>query len=146
MASDQDEAREVLCPYCGVNAELVDSTRVYRRSYGKLWLCQPCQAWVGVHKDSRSNRPKGSLAKESLRKLRIEAHAVFDPTWGELLEQGVSRRKARKLLYTRLADSLGIDFDECHIGMFDEDRCKRAIKICLGWQKAATEAAASSEL
>lgn len=145
MPSDQPKEREVPCPYCGLPAELVDATQIYRKALGKLWLCQPCQAWVGVHRDSKSNRPKGTPAKSRLRKLRIEAHAVFDPFWQDLWEQGLSKKKARRQIYAKLAEALEISIDECHIGMFDEDRCKQAIRICLGWQEAATEAAASED-
>lgn len=40
-----------ICPYCGCFAEFVDSSCVYNgKSYGMIYLCRPCVAWVGVHK------------------------------------------------------------------------------------------------
>ena len=137
--------REVTCPYCGHNAELIDSVRVYRQSYGLIWICQPCQAWVGVHKDSKTHKPKGTLAKRELRALRIETHHHFDPIWKKRAAQGMSRNKARNGLYHELAVALQIDDSECHIGMFDERLCREAIKVCRTWQEAATEAAASED-
>ena len=53
----------VLCPYCGQPATLVDSEYVYGVSYGsKLWRCDPCDAHVGVHKNSERFKPLGTLA------------------------------------------------------------------------------------
>jgi hypothetical protein len=130
-----------VCPYCQLDAELIDSAAVYRKSYGKLWICQPCQAWVGVLATSKSNRPKGTLAKAPLRQLRVQAHAAFDPFWKERWAQvGGSKSKARKHYYNELAIELRIDHDICHIGMFDEDRCRAVLKICAGWKKAAADA------
>lgn len=143
MSNEQQKAREVPCPYCGLPAELVDSTRVYRKSYGMLWLCQTCQAWVGVHKDSKTHKPKGTLAKAELRSLRQAAHRAFDPIWIDRHEQGMSKSKARQSAYRDLAIKLQISDDECHIGHFDEDRCKEVIEICRTWKEVATEAATS---
>ncbi|MGD9726953.1 MAG: zinc-finger-containing protein [Nitrospira sp.] len=137
--------RKVLCPYCDLQAELIDAAQVYRRSYGKLWICQPCNAWVGVHKDSKDAAPKGTLAKAGLRRLRIEVHGVFDPFWMELCASGLSKGRARKACYTRLATDMAIQPEVCHIAMFDEDQCKQAISICMKWREAAAEATASPE-
>lgn len=132
-----------VCPYCHMDAELVDSIRVYAKSYGLLWICQPCQAWVGVLQDSKSNRPKGSLAKAELRQLRVQAHAAFDPFWKDRLALiGGSKSKARKHYYQKLGEALSLERSDCHIGKFDEDQCRRVLDICCGWKKAAAEAAA----
>lgn len=42
--------REVYCDYCGKRAEFVDSKVVHGRSYGMIYLCRHCMAYVGVHK------------------------------------------------------------------------------------------------
>ena len=132
----------MVCPYCGFNAELVDSIAVYRKSYGMIWLCQPCQAWVGTHKDSKTHKPLGTLARAELRELRQEAHARFDPFWRKLSERGLSKGTARKTLYSRLAGLMGIDSSACHIAQFGEEQCRQVIEICSGWERAAAEAAA----
>lgn len=59
-----------ICPYCDNESELVDSEVVYGKSYGMMFLCSPCDAYVGCHKDSPNNRPLGTLANRSLRSLR----------------------------------------------------------------------------
>jgi hypothetical protein len=134
----------VVCPYCGLNAELIDSIAVYRKSYGMIWICQPCQAWVGTHKDSKTHKPLGTLAREELRDARKRTHAAFDPHWRRaILEQGRSSKyKVRNAAYRKLAAELGIDPKDCHIARFDEQTCEKAIAICNGWQRAATKAAA----
>lgn len=122
--------RVVSCPYCGGFARLVDSSDVYRsgRNYGKLWACMPCGAWVGVHKNSRTFAPLGRLANAELRKAKIEAHSAFDRLWKEW---DLDRDEA----YSWLADRLGIEARECHIGMFDLEMCRRVIEIMTGRQQ-----------
>ena len=58
----------VICNYCGKPAEYVDSTVVYGSSYGMIYYCKPCNAWVGVHKGSGA--PLGTLANAELRAYR----------------------------------------------------------------------------
>ena len=45
--------RKVYCDYCGRETEYVDSKVIYGKSYGKIYLCRNCMAYVGVHKDIR---------------------------------------------------------------------------------------------
>ena len=42
--------RKVYCDYCGRQAEYVDSKVIYGKSYGMMYLCRNCMAYVGVHK------------------------------------------------------------------------------------------------
>lgn len=110
-----------LCPYCGARSMLVDSAEVYRRSYGPIYLCRPCQAWVGVHKGTTN--PLGRLANAELRTWKMRAHAAFDPHW-----RGEKRK--RGLAYGALAKALNIHRPDCHIGMFDLDACQRVVMAC----------------
>ena len=108
------------CPYCGGKAKLTDSAHVYRgRSYGLIWDCRPCDAYVGVHKGTTN--PLGRLANAELRKAKIRAHAVFDPLWK-------TRQMKRHEAYALLAERLGIDSKDAHIGMFDVDQCRRVVE------------------
>ena len=132
----------MVCPYCLLNAELIDSAAVYGRSYGMIWLCQPCQAWVGVHKGSKDHKPLGTLAREELRKSRQLAHKELDPHWQVLMEQGHKKGVARQLIYAKLATEMGVDVKSCHIAQFDERSCSMVVSICARWRKAAAEAAA----
>lgn len=127
--------QDVICPYCFKPAVLVDSAVVYGgRSFGLVWLCNPCQAWVGVHKGT--NTPKGRLANKELRQWKIRAHAAFDPMWEQKLtverraDPKYPKKKARGKAYAWLAKQLGIRFEDCHIGMFDVETCQRVVEIC----------------
>lgn len=110
------------CPYCHKPAVYLRSSEaVYNgRDYGPLWICQPCEAWVGCHS---SGKPLGRLANKALRVAKQAAHAAFDPIWRT---SGASRAAA----YAWLAGQLGIDPRDCHIGFFDEETCARAIAAC----------------
>lgn len=126
-------SREVICPYCGEAAVLADSAEVYGgRSYGNIYLCRPCNAYVGIHKDGpRKGYPLGRLADKELREWKRRAHSAFDPLWkGKMERDGCSKGKARKAGYTWLSEKLGIPFRDCHIGEFDVDMCKRVVEAC----------------
>lgn len=112
-----------ICPYCHQFARLVDSAIVYGRSYGKMWLCSPCRAWVGVHKNSLSHKPLGRLANAELREWKQQAHRAFDPLW-------TLGRMSRWSAYRRAARLMGRK--EIHIGEFDVEDCRRLITVLGG--------------
>ncbi len=114
--------REVCCDYCGRRAEYVDSSVIYGKSYGMIYLCRPCRAYVGVH--DGTNKPLGRLADAELREWKKRAHAAFDPIW----QYGRFRRK-RNAAYAWLAGKMGLAKEETHIGMFDVSQCKQVIQI-----------------
>ena len=113
--------RGKVCGYCEGKPSLVDSSKVYKKSYGNIWLCE-CGARVGVHK--QSNEPLGRLADKELRGFKKLAHAAFDPMW-DCRVTG-SRKKA----YAWLANEMGMTKDRCHIGMMDVEQCKWIIDLC----------------
>ena len=61
-----------ICPYCGKPTEYVDSSIIYGRSYGMIYLCRDCRAYVGVHKGT--DQALGRLANAELREAKKEAH------------------------------------------------------------------------
>jgi len=106
------------CPYCGGAAQLVDSAIVYHgRSYGLIWDCRPCDAYVGVHKNGTGDVPLGRLADAELRRWKVLAHAAFDPLWK-------TGGMARGAAYALLARLVGVPADQAHIGMFDVAQCR----------------------
>ena len=111
----------VLCNYCGKPAAYVDSSIVYHKSYGMIYYCPPCTAWVGVHKGT--DKPLGRLANAELREWKKKAHAAFDPLW-----QGGKMR--RNQAYAWLAQRLGLPTHLTHIGMFDVITCQQVVRIC----------------
>ena len=111
-----------VCPYCGNPTEYVDSKEVYEKSYGNIYLCRACEAWVGVHQGS--DKALGRLANKELRTLKMEAHAKFDKLWKQLLKFDYSISKSRRMCYTWLAEKMNLPIELTHIGMFDEQQCQ----------------------
>lgn len=119
------------CPYCGGSTEYVDSSVVYGRSYGMIYRCSPCEAYVGVHKGT--DKALGRLADAELREFKKKAHAAFNPIYESGLINTLypqSNRSPRKKAYLWLSEQLGIPEDETHIGMMDVDQCRSVIVIC----------------
>ena len=113
--------KNVLCDYCGRRAEFVDSAIVYSgRSYGMIYFCRPCDAYVGVHKGT--TEPLGRLADAELRRWRKTAHAYFDPIWK-------NRRMSRSQAYSWLSAKMELPQELTHIAMFDVSQCKRVVGI-----------------
>ena len=122
----------VVCPYCDQAAALVTGADVYPHrpdlSGLKFYRCDPCDAHVGCHRPgtwawvggakvaNTGTEPLGRLANAELRAAKKMAHDAFDPVWRD---GGISRRDA----YAWLAGMLGIELQQCHIGLFDTDQC-----------------------
>ena len=118
--------RTVICPYCHRPAEFLDSAEVYHgRSYGMIYLCRPCDAFVGCHKAGSGDEPLGRLANAELRNWKVQAHNAFDPLWKDQMFF-VRRTDA----YAWLAKQLHLPTDKTHIGLFDVDQCKQVVQIC----------------
>lgn len=117
--------KKVVCDYCGKDAPLITGRQVYPHRpdlYGKkFYRCVPCDALVGCHPGTES--ALGRLANPELRKAKMAAHAAFDPLWK-------SGKHKRGQMYGWLANQLGIEKKDCHIGMFDVDLCMRVVTVC----------------
>lgn len=123
-----------VCPYCGHVPEFVDSACVYHGfSYGMIYLCRRCDAYVGVHVGTK--RAKGRLADSHLRKAKQAAHQSFDAIaktglinkiWTQHIPNTSNRNKA----YWWLSKKMGMKKKLCHIGMFDMDQCAKVVSIC----------------
>ena len=120
-----------ICPYCNKPSRLVNGLLLYgRRDLEKKFFyeCAPCRAHVGCHPGSKN--PLGRLADKALRDAKQETHAAFDPLWLRACAEGLSRKKARDAAYKWLTLALGIAREDCHIGMFDLELCRRATALC----------------
>lgn len=60
---------------------------------------------------------------QETRTLRQKVHALFDPLW----QEGVFTSRHRA--YRWLADSMGINVNDCHIAYMDRVQCEHAVKI-----------------
>lgn len=127
---------KVKCDYCGGQAVLVSGDAVYPHRKDlhdfNFWKCPVCvDVYVGCHRFgsrvdgmiSNGDLPLGRLANAELRKAKSKAHAAFDPLWREY---GFFTREEG---YKMLADFLEIDARDCHIGMFDEDTCRKVLQF-----------------
>ena len=116
--------KTVICPYCGVEASLVNGDKIYPHRtdlyYLRFYYCDNghAPAFVGCHKGTV--KPLGTLANAELRAIRSKTHVVFDILWK-------TRKMTRSKAYQWLAGSLGLDKKYCHIAMFDVDLCQKTI-------------------
>lgn len=108
----------VPCPYCGEACEHTDSVAVYSRSYGMIYLCKPCDAYVGVHKHN-PYKPLGTPADRTTRAARKKAHAAFDPMW----QGAVDKYDARRAAYRMMQDLMDLPAAHAHIAMFSSQQC-----------------------
>ena len=119
------EGGVIRCDYCGGEAKLVTGRAIYPHRpdlFAKhFYQCDPCGAYVGCHPGTTN--ALGRLANADLRAAKSSAHAAFDPLWRE-------GSMTRKQAYAWLADQLGTQRTECHIGMFDLQTCQRVVEIC----------------
>lgn len=127
---------EVICDYCSAKATfLKTSETVYHgRDYGPLWICEPCQAWVGCHPDLR---PLGRLADSELRQAKRDAHLQFDRLWKDWAfaypDLGRCNARLKRLMraraYAWATDAMNIPADKCHIGQFNVEQCNQLIDL-----------------
>lgn len=134
----------VTCQYCNRPAKLVDGSAVYPHRHDlkakKFWNCTPCKAFVGCHEAGKyvvmhgkkiysdGTMPLGVLANAELRQAKKMAHASFDPVWKE---GGMTRKQA----YAWLSAQLGIEPDDCHMGMMSVETCNRVVDLCVRYQR-----------
>lgn len=121
------------CPYCSNLCDYVDSIEVYQQSYGMIFICRICVAWVNCH--NNSDQSFGFVAKKELRNIRHQAHKLFDPLWQRKINLGFKRKFAQSAARKWLAKELQIEIVECHIGMFTSEQCKKVIELCIPYNK-----------
>lgn len=131
---------KVDCGECGKPAGLVQGALIYPHRPDlyeiPLWRCAACGAYVGCHPGGFA--PLGSPALAPTRAARSAAHRAFDPMWQakamklerDGLKRGEAWSRARGAGYAWLAGQLGIEPEECHIGMMSVAMCERVVEIC----------------
>lgn len=104
-----------ICQYCKNKTEYVDSSIIYGKSYGMIYLCKKCDAYCGVHKGSSVSL--GVVANKELREAKKEAHKYFDILWKD-------KHCTRNDAYKHMANFLKIPIEYMHIGMMNIKSCK----------------------
>jgi len=123
----KEQTMRPYCPYCSKAAELVHGDTIYPHrpdlSEKRFWLCRDCDAYVGCHPGTE--QPLGFPANAELRKLRQEAHLVFDAYWKA---KGWKRSEGYAFLRKKLKAKRPV-----HIGQANDVTCRQIIN--LQWSK-----------
>lgn len=127
------------CDYCGAPATLArmgDEPYPYRDDHGPLWICVPCQAWIGIFARSTRHVPLGRLADAQLRDLKVKLHAALEPlVQAKVRRDGCNVFEARSKGMKWLAQAIGVEPDKCSIHTLDAEQCERAIAIVEAFEK-----------
>lgn len=114
--------------------------------FGPAYCCTAYPGCSGIHGAHPDGSPKGTPADRWTRKARIRTHDVFDPLWKDAPRMYVIREDdpvgydravkrirgaARGRTYRYVADRLGMDEADVHIGGADLELCARIIRVCV---------------
>jgi hypothetical protein len=91
--------------------------------FGLSYVCGYPDCTVLVWKSTLTNAKRIVPGDHETRQARNKLHRLFDPLWEEKVF------KSRHRAYRWLADSLGLDVADCHIGYFSKELCDKAIQI-----------------
>lgn len=97
----------------------------YTNRFGSRWFygCSRFPKCKGTHSCHQSTKePMGVPANAETKLARMEAHRVFDQVW----KRGIMGRQSA---YAWLADTLGLTTEECHIGLFGVEQCRRVVEV-----------------
>jgi len=122
-----------ICPYCNGKTEYIDSSYIYGKSYGMIYICKACDAYVGVHKGT--DKALGRLANKQLRELKKQAHSYFDQIAktsliNKIYKKWIPNISNRNKAYKWLAIQLNISEEFCHIGMMNDEQCSKVVDAC----------------
>ncbi|MEM5343993.1 zinc-finger-containing protein [Paraburkholderia azotifigens] len=121
-----------LCDYCGAKAVLAragDEIYPYRDDHGPVWVCAPCQAWIGIPARSTRHVPLGRLADAALRDAKSRLHDTLEPlVAGKVRRDGVNAFEARAKAIRWVATELGFDPLPNSIHMLSLDQCEQALR------------------
>ena len=126
------EDARLICSDCGgTDVRCVSGDQIYPHRpdlYAKwFWRCV-CGAYVGCHPTTQV--PLGTPAGPATRKAREQAHASFDALWRRKVLRGTPRTEARNAGYVWLAEQMGLDPSNTHIGSFTKEQCEQVVELC----------------
>lgn len=141
MATKKRPPRSIPCGHCRGPARVcrhASEDYPYSRDFGPVYICRPCDAYVGTHP---GGMPKGIPANAEDRALRKQAHALLDPVWQCMVAKRGSNQAARRPVYRWLAAKIGKRKDDTHIAWF----VGAELATVLGILSAEIERAGSAE-
>lgn len=89
-----------------------------------FWICRPCDAFVGCHKNGDGQKALGIAANAELRKLRCRIHAIIDHVW----RGGRSTRSKVYCDLTMMCHHLNILEGQFHTSWLTVTQAKQVIK------------------
>ncbi|MGI4857438.1 MAG: zinc-finger-containing protein [Janthinobacterium lividum] len=120
-----------LCDYCQARAVLArfgEAAYPYRDDHGALWLCAPCEAWIGVRARSTRHVPLGRLANPALREAKARLHAVLEPlAQAKVRRDQVNPFEARAKALRWAAGEAGLDGATHSLHSLSLEDCERVI-------------------
>ncbi|MCY1252529.1 zinc-finger-containing domain protein [compost metagenome] len=100
-----------------------------------MWICSPCQAWIGVRARSKQHTPLGRLADAALREKKSRLHDALDPlVTAKMRRDGVNAFEARGKAMKWLIASLRIPVDSPSIHALSLEQCEQAIQCIAEFQ------------
>lgn len=117
------------CPDCGKVMNLRSDSRF--KKHGIWYACQDFPRCKGSHGAHPDGSPLGKPAGRETKQWRIRAHDLLDALW-----RGKKATMKRSSAYRKLAEHLGIPFEECHIGSFDIEQCQKTVDFLTDEKKA----------
>lgn len=127
-----------LCSNCNSQTKYYeDSSFIYNGvNYGPVYHCNCTPGGIYVRcKKERPTVPLGYPANRQLRKLRKEAHDVFDPVWQQY-RYTYGKHTTQDIFRTACYQALALELDikdkrQCHIGWFNESQCRKVKQFCV---------------
>lgn len=116
------------CIECGSVSEMVGGEVIYPHRpdlFAKNFYLCGCGAYCGAHHGT--TKALGFPCGPRTRRARSAAHKAFDPLW-----RGKRAQFRRNEAYAWLADKMGLEREECHIGMMDAEQTMQVVRICYG--------------
>lgn len=118
-------SHDVRCGDCRGPMALRESPKIVD-AHGKPRLFYGCMLFpqcTGIHGAHPDGSPMGIPADKDTRAARVRAHEAFDGL-------RKARKWARRGSYVWLARKMEMEFNDCHVAMFDIPQCEAVVRIC----------------
>lgn len=96
--------------------------RLKKSRFGWFYSCIKRPTCTGSHGCHPNGKPLGRPGTSHEKKMRAQTHGIFDAFWKE---EGMTRTQG----YLWLQQKMLLSADDCHIGRFTVQQCKRVIEL-----------------